>query len=184
MNDSSREFSTIVMNDVEYDMIPMESKLSPEDFMTRGEMGFRQQPGINPLSSGSPYTGIPYGLGFPFGPQFMGGPAIFPPGTYSSYDEGMFPIGGEALFYEEDYEVEGNEREMDNREPQYNKKDYYDEDYNYKDKDYKDIRRIIMKIQRYNPGIFRTLMRYGMPYYEARRLVRRIVRLTLIYEDD
>ena len=132
MNDSNKEFSSIVMNDVEYDMVPMESKLSPEEFMTRGEIQCRQQPGINTTSPGVPYAGGPYGLGFPFGGQFMGGPAIFPPGTYPSYEETMSPgltIGGEALLYEEDYEVEGDERdvedrEVDDRKPKYKKPKY------------------------------------------------------------
>lgn len=187
MNDSSREFSTIFMNDVEYDMVPMESKLSPEDFMSRGEMEMRQEPEIGSQNLGVPYGASSYGTGFPFGGQFMGGPLTFPQGSLPPFGQDILPIGEEASFYEEDYGMEVDEWEVENREPKYKKpkykkKEYYDDDY--KDYDYKDIRRIVMKIQRYNPGIFRMLMRYGMPYYEARRLVRRIVRLALIYGDD
>lgn len=47
-----------------------------------------------------------------------------------------------------------------------------------------DVRRILYKIQRYNPGIFRRFMRCGVPYYEAKRLVKRIIKLTLLYYDD
>lgn len=185
MNDNSREFSTIVMNDTEYDMVPMESKLSPEDFMARGEMN--QQAGIDYQGIGIPYSGLPYGTVFPFGGEFMGGPFTMPQGGLPPFGPGVSPIGEEALLYEEEYdEWEGDNREPKYNKPKYKKKGYYDyddKDYD-KDYDYKDIRRIVMKIQRYNPGIFRMLMRYGMPYYEARRLVRRIVRLSLIYGDD
>lgn len=66
--------------------------------------------------------------------------------------------------------------------------DYYDKDYDkdYKDKDYKygDVERICRMIERYNPGIFRTMARYGVPYPVARRLCERIVRLTLRYYYD
>lgn len=63
----------------------------------------------------------------------------------------------------------------------YYDKDYYDKDYYDKDYKYTDVRRICRMIERYNPGIFRTMLRYGVPYPVARRLCRRIVRLTLRY---
>ncbi|MCY6370757.1 hypothetical protein [Clostridium ganghwense] len=47
-----------------------------------------------------------------------------------------------------------------------------------------EVNRILRKIERYNPGIFRTMGMYGIPYPTARRLCRRIIRLTLMYYDD
>lgn len=71
----------------------------------------------------------------------------------------------------------------DYKDKDYYDKDYYDKDY---DKDYKDrdVERICRMIERYNPGILRTMVRYGVPYPVARRLCERIVRLTLRYYYD
>ncbi|WP_461207229.1 hypothetical protein [Clostridium sp. DL1XJH146] len=75
-----------------------------------------------------------------------------------------------------------------NRQKKKNKKD---KDYDYNNKDYynkdyynRDVRRILRKIETYNPGIFRYLAMYGVPYDAARKIVRRIIRLTLMYYDD
>jgi len=48
---------------------------------------------------------------------------------------------------------------------------------------YNDVDSIVRRIERYNPAIFRMLTRYGMPFAEARGIVRRIVRLTLMYSE-
>ncbi|WP_138204043.1 hypothetical protein [Haloimpatiens lingqiaonensis] len=45
----------------------------------------------------------------------------------------------------------------------------------------KDVDKILREIERYNPGVFRMLRSYGVPYDEARRICRRIIRLTLTY---
>ncbi|MCY6369592.1 hypothetical protein [Clostridium ganghwense] len=84
---------------------------------------------------------------------------------------------------------EEEETKVREKDKKYKDKDYYDNDYkdkDYYDKDYpkydyRDIQRICRMIERYNPGIIRTMVRYGMPYPVARRLCRRIVRLTLRY---
>lgn len=47
----------------------------------------------------------------------------------------------------------------------------------------KDIRRILMKIQRHNPGVFRRIIRYGVSYPVTVKWVKRIIRLTLIYSE-
>lgn len=47
--------------------------------------------------------------------------------------------------------------------------------------DYGDIKNIAVKIHKYNPGVFKSLMKYGIPYYEARNIIMKIVRLTLLY---
>jgi hypothetical protein len=63
----------------------------------------------------------------------------------------------------------------------------YHEDYNnfsytnYNYRDYDDVDDILEKIVRYNPGIFRRLAFFGIPFPVARNLVRKIIRLTLNY---
>jgi hypothetical protein len=57
--------------------------------------------------------------------------------------------------------------------------DYSYATYNYRD--YDDADDILEKIVRYNPGIFRRLAAFGIPFPVARNLVRRIIRLTLNY---
>lgn len=47
--------------------------------------------------------------------------------------------------------------------------------------DYGDIKDITIKIHKYNPGVFKSLMKYGIPYHEARNIIMKIVRLTLLY---
>lgn len=74
-----------------------------------------------------------------------------------------------------DYDYDKNKYKYDKDKCDYKKKCH--------DYDYKDINRIVRMIERYNPGIYRTMRMYGIPYPEANRLVRRIVRLTLMYYD-
>jgi hypothetical protein len=50
--------------------------------------------------------------------------------------------------------------------------------------DENDVDSIVRKIERYNPLVFRQLSRYGMPYAQAKAVVRRIVRLTLMYSEE
>ncbi|GLC32161.1 hypothetical protein [Clostridium omnivorum] len=44
-----------------------------------------------------------------------------------------------------------------------------------------DINEILRNIETFNPGILRKLMVYGIPYDTARRIIRRIICLTLDY---
>jgi len=49
---------------------------------------------------------------------------------------------------------------------------------------YNDVDSIVRKIERYNPAIIRRLNRCGIPYAEAREIVTRIVKVTLMYRDE
>lgn len=53
----------------------------------------------------------------------------------------------------------------------------------YEEDNYSRVDLILSRIENNNPGIFRFLERNGVPYEKARRLVRRIVRLTLMYDE-
>lgn len=59
---------------------------------------------------------------------------------------------------------------------EFNHFDHYDHN------DFDDVDDILRKIERYNPGIFRRLASYGVPFPVARNIVRRIIRLTLNYK--
>ena len=59
----------------------------------------------------------------------------------------------------------------------YNKSNKFDVPYN-------DVDSIVRRIERYNPLVFRLLNRCGMPYAQAKDVVRRIVRLTLMYSEE
>lgn len=47
---------------------------------------------------------------------------------------------------------------------------------------FNEVDRILNKIEKNNPEIFQLLKLYNMPYPVARKLVRRIIRLTLNYQ--
>lgn len=50
--------------------------------------------------------------------------------------------------------------------------------------DFIDVSKILMKIERYNPGIFQFLRRYSMSYEEAKKIIKKIITVTLMYETD
>lgn len=60
----------------------------------------------------------------------------------------------------------------------FNYREYNQLDFN----EYDDIEDILRKIERYNPGVLRRLISYGIPFPAARNIVRRIIRLTLNYK--
>lgn len=79
------------------------------------------------------------------------------------------------------------EDDMDEEERIQNPKDIDKGKDNYdfgKDKfdKFNQVDRILNKIEKNNPEIFTLLKMYNMPYPVARRLVRRIIRLTLNYQ--
>lgn len=66
---------------------------------------------------------------------------------------------------------------------EYSHYDHNDHDNHYDhDNDFGDVEEILRKIERYNPGVFRRLASYGVPYPAARNIVRRVIRLTLNYK--
>ncbi len=64
---------------------------------------------------------------------------------------------------------------------EYSHYDYNDHDHDH-EHEYDDVDEILRKIERYNPGVFRRLASYGVPYPAARNIVRRVIRLTLNYK--
>lgn len=50
--------------------------------------------------------------------------------------------------------------------------------------DFIDVNNILMKIERYNPGVFQFLRRYDMSYEDAKKIIKKIITVTLMYEND
>ncbi|KGM93598.1 hypothetical protein IRP63_09280 [Clostridium botulinum] len=50
--------------------------------------------------------------------------------------------------------------------------------------DFVDVNNMLMKIERYNPGIFQFLRRYNMSYEDAKKIIKKIITVTLMYEND
>ena len=90
--------------------------------------------------------------------------------------EGEVPVPLIPLYeIEDDIEV-GNPMTMRGLE------DFTDFGYtNYNYRDYDDVDDILEKILIYNPGIFRRLASFGVPFPAAIDIVRRIIKITLNY---
>ena len=108
----------------------------------------------------------------------------------SQFNEEMFMSGfNEAGMMYGDISIKDTEdeneglRHMDmHRDPEAFK-DGYDRPDKFNMK-HNDVDSIVRRIERYNPLVFRLLNRCGMPYAQAKGLVRRIVRLTLMYSEE
>ncbi|MCB2292510.1 hypothetical protein LGK95_03015 [Clostridium algoriphilum] len=105
----------------------------------------------------------------------------------NQFNEGMFmngfnPMGG---MYS-DISARDYEDESFKQEDKYQEKDPLIDQYRPAPpiSQSNDVERIVRRIERYNPAIFRRMTRCGIPYLEARELVRRIVRVTLMYRDE
>lgn len=67
--------------------------------------------------------------------------------------------------------------DVEDNKDEYNRPSKYNVKHN-------DVDSIVRRIERYNPLVFRQLSRWGMPYAQAKAVVRRIVRLTLMYSEE
>ncbi|MCJ7691008.1 MAG: hypothetical protein MUO60_17070 [Clostridiaceae bacterium] len=150
------------IEDIEdYEMVPIESMM--QGF---SQMNNRPIMGMNPDMGMDPYMGMEPWMGM---------------GQFNN--EGMFMNGSDPMGMPyadmSAYEDDGlSEQDMNgDRKP-------YDSGYNKFNPKYNDVDSIVRKIERYNPGIFRMLTRCGIPYARVVGLVKRIVRLTLMYRDE
>lgn len=184
--------------DEEYDMVPMpmymqEGMPGMEQpgmmEMTPEMMGFPGMMGVPGMMEMTPeMMGVPGVMGVPgMMPGAMGVPGLMPWTMPPGIPEGMpgmmyGPMGTEEMMprnFSGMNMMEMEEDEYSNREDDSN-------DDMRKEKDYGplEINRILMKIERYNPGIFRYLRMYGMSYKAARRFIKKIIKLTLMYYED
>ena len=149
------KYETIEMDNEEYEMIPMEPMMSLNDYVPAQQtMAMNEDMYEDDM--------MPFEGGF------------FPTGNMMYLDYVM-PTMNEEYYPD-------NEERYDLEEEYYRKKKK--SKHHYHDHDYNDVNKIVRKIERYNPGIYRMMRFYGVPYPVANRLIRRIVRLTLMYYDD
>ena len=170
----------VEMNNTIYNMVSLQPSIAVDEmrFRTIGGGPTGVGTGFGGLNIGGgigPSTGIMPGISYPGGAYGLSNPyynigdsaLLGLPSNLNLPTDGMTLHGG--------YDFSGYGDEEDDEEDREKYKDDYD---------YNDVRLILMKIQRYNPGIFKALMRTGMPYYEVRRIIRKIIRLTMLYMKD
>ena len=186
MKETVANNSFLEIDGQEYEMVPMESRMMASELLTRGsddesEIMMRfEQPGCSreipefvpaEFVIGENQNMLPqfnqYSLqAAPIGP--LGVTPDMPNNPYA-LNANIFGGGLQAVsaplfgrqYYFDDIDVEDGRK--------------YDDD---------DIEDIINKVIMYNPNIFRKFMRYGIPYNTAKRMIARIVRVTLIHCDD
>ncbi|WBW95877.1 hypothetical protein [Oceanirhabdus sp. W0125-5] len=180
-NDSS---PPVEMNNNIYNMVSLQPSIAVDEMRFRtiggGATGLGPGYGLGGLGA---QTSVLHGLAYPGGayglanPYFNIGEYPYPsgypiPGMPSNISMPSGGLGVQGGYDFTEYDDNDDDDDDDDR-------DKYKYDY-----DYNDVRYILMKIQRYNPGIFKALMRTGMPYYEVRRIIRKIIRLTMMYMKD
>lgn len=147
----------------DYEMVPLESMMQGFNQMNNSPiMGMNSNMGMDPNIGMEPW--MERGQ-FNNQGMFMNG----------SSPMGM-PYADVDMSAYEDYGL--SEQNM------YGARNPYDDGYNKFNPKHNDVDSIVRKIERYNPEIFRMLTRCGIPYAGAAGLVRRIVRLTLMYRDE
>jgi hypothetical protein len=199
-------YSTIEMDNEEYDMVPMEPMMPMNEYIpvnqtirTNEERYNEERYDEERYNEEQPINNMPREALCPdddmeFVPMNNMMPmqcGFIPYGSMMYMDYSMPLMNRQYYMNQQPYmneEFNNIEEEDESRKKKKGKKSDYDKDkYDYKKKyhdyDYKDINRIVRMIERYNPGIYRRMRMYGIPYPEANRLVRRIVRLSLMYYD-
>ncbi|MBU3110406.1 hypothetical protein [Clostridium lacusfryxellense] len=165
-------------NEDEYEMVPLEpmmygcGQMNAMPNMGMPE-GFRQESNFNMRTNSC--MGINQNTGMN---PWMGS---------SQFNEDMFtndfnPMGasyGEETNNDYEYEDEAS-RQLD----KYQSREPVKQPYNKPKPQYNSVESIVFRIEKYNPAIFRRLTRCGIPYAEAKEIVRRIVNLSLMHRDE
>lgn len=169
--------------DMDYDMVPMPMYMQGMALgMTppcmQGMMGMAQgNQGLYPMMGMMPPQGMPEmmpqnmpGMTPEMMPQNMPGmmPEMMEENVHSMMEDNLHGMNMMEM-EEEDYSEGKNDFENKTRIRDYGPNE---------------INRILTKIERYNPGVFAFLRRCGLSYPMAKRFIRRIVRLTLMYYED
>jgi|GEM_PF-1733624 len=172
-----RDIQDIDMRE-DYEMVPLEPTVCRCGQMNRMQsmgmpIGCMQE--VNPNVMMNSFMGMNQNIGIN---PWMG---------MGQFNEGMCRDGFEPIG--EMYgDVSINDYEEENEESskldKYEEKEIYRDQYNRPDPQYNDVEAIVRRIEKYNPAIFRRLTRCGIPYAEAREIVRRIVRVSLMYRDE
>lgn len=166
-------------NEEEYEMVPLDSMMyGYGEMSTTPVMGMNHNTGMNPNMGMNPSMGIPA--------EYMKDPnlGMKPCMGMNQFDDAMLmdgsiPTGMMYTDIDMNNYGDGAVRQQDMREAREPSHD----DYNKFDPKYSEVDSIVRRIERNNPAIFRMLTRCRIPYTAAIGLVRRIVRLTLMYSD-
>lgn len=166
----NREFDNFLeMSSQEYEMIPIESTTENyfANFRSANIFGTRVQPGVFQTGTLQPGTfqsgGYPTGIDTPLNPLDIGTDLLVGPLGLEELQNYFNGSNGKKV-------VEGPSEKST---PKKKKREV----------EYDDIKNIVVRIHKYNPGVFKALMKYGVPYYEARNIIMKIVSLTLLYDE-
>ncbi len=101
----------------------------------------------------------------------------------SQFNEDMFMNGFDPMgeLYND---LSANDYESFRQVDKYQEKEPLRDEFNRPNTQHNDVNGIVRRIERYNPAIFSRMTRCGIPYAEAREIVRKIVRVTLMYRDE
>ena len=184
MNLEERDIEDIDINE-DYEMIPLEPMM-----YGFAQMNTMPNFGMNPNMGMNPNANIPMGYMQDVNREMNTWMGMNPWMGMGQPNEDMYMNGFNpmAMMYGDasmkDYEDENQDLRQLNKygDEEPNRNGY--NNLNRINPKYNDVDSIVRRIERYNPAIFRILTRYGMPYAEARGIVRRIVRLTLMYSEE
>lgn len=190
MNLEDRKIEDIDMID-EYEMVPLETMMyGSNQTNMMPSMGMDPSMGMNPNMGMMPNMGMNPNM--QMDPNMGVNPwmGMQPCMEMGQFNEGRFMSGFNpmGMMYEDismnDYEDEDEASiQLDKYGDKEPLKDGHSKPNRINPKN-NDVDTIVRKIERYNPAIFRLMTRYGMPYAEAKGIVRKIVRLTLMYSDE
>ena len=167
----------------EYDMVPLESMM--QGF---GQMYGRPIAGMNSNMDMSmdPNMGMDPSMAMPDGYMQDPNMGMYPLMEMDQFNnEGVFMNGSNPMGLPYgDVNMSAYEDDGLREQDMYEDRKHYNHGYNKFNPKYNDVEHIIKRIERYNPEIFRMLTRCGIHYKGAVGLVKRIVRLTLMYRDE
>ena len=156
-------------------------------------MGMNQNAYMNPWLGMNPNVGMSSCMDmYPHMDTNMG---TYPRMEMRDFDEEIFQDSFNPMnrMYEDAQRLYFSDEDEDLRQPdKYGDTEPFKDGYNNPNKynpnkynqKYNDVDSIVRRIERYNPEVFRSLNRYRIPYMEARNMVHRIVRLSLMYGED
>lgn len=186
MNLEDRKIEDIDISE-DYEMIPFEPMM-----YGYGQMNARPSMGINPGTGVNQDMGMPMGYMQDVSPNMEINPWMGMDSNMgmNPFNEDMFTNGfnSMAMMYGDASMKENGEeneelRQIDkygDREP-FNDGNKNPNKFNPK---YNEIDSVVRRLERYNPAIFKRMTRCGMPYAEVRDIVRRIVKLSLMYSEE
>ncbi|MGK0467524.1 MAG: hypothetical protein ACJAX4_002825 [Clostridium sp.] len=186
MNVDHRDIEDI--EDIEdYEMVPLESMMQGFGEMnSRPVAGMYSNMGINMGMDMDPYMGMDPSMAMANGYNQDPSMEMYPSIEMNKFNnEGVFMNGSNPMGLPyENVDMSAYEDDGLREQDMYEDRKPYNDGYNKFNPKYNDVDYIVNRIERYNPEIFKMLTRCGIHYRGAVGLVKRIVRLTLMYRDE